>query len=141
MTELTDPLRRTIADNTTAPELVAMTEKLALLRIRLETAEDEAKRIRGDYEAVEHDLFDALENAGMRQMRTEWGLFTLNDLAWAHVTDPEAARAWADQQLPDLLSLNQARLSKIVRDRLKEGGELPPGVDFRTSRKITWRRQ
>lgn len=138
-----DPFRKVIADNTTAPELVEMTEKLALLRVRLEMAEDEAKRIRGDYEAVEAALFDAMENAGLRTIRTERGLFMMNDLAWAKVTDADAARAWADQNMPELLLLNQARLSKIVRDTLKgeREGELPDGVTFTTSRKINWRRQ
>ncbi len=138
-----DPLRKVIADNTTAPELVEMTDKLADLRIRLEMAEDESKRIRGNLEAVEHDLFDALENAGAKQIRTERGLFSLNDLAWAKVTDPEAAKAWADAEMPELLTLNLQRLSKVVRDTLKgeREGAIPPGVDYTTSRKINWRRQ
>lgn len=140
---MTDPLRKVIADNTTAPELVAMTEKLVLLRTRLEMAEDEAKRIRGNYEQVEAELFDALENAGLRKIATKDGLFMLNDLAWAKVTDAEAAKEWADQVMPELLTLNLQRLSKLVRDTLKgerEGG-IPPGVDYTTSRKINWRRQ
>jgi hypothetical protein len=138
-----DPLRKVIADNTTAPELVEMTEQLVLLRTRLEMAEDEAKRIRGNYEQVEAELFDALENAGLRSIRTDKGLFLLNDLAWAKVADPEAAKEWADQNAPELLTLNLQRLSKIVRETLKgerEGG-LPAGVDYTTSRKINWRRQ
>lgn len=138
-----DPLRKVIADNTTAPELEQMTHRLADLRIRLEMAEDEAKRIRGDYEQVEGELFDALENAGLKSVRTGRGLFTLNDLAWAKVTDQEQAKAWADQEMPELLTLNLSRLSKIVRDTLKgeRQGDIPPGVDYSTSRKINWRRQ
>ena len=138
-----DPLRKVIADNTTAPELVEMTHLLANLRIRLEMAEDEVKRIRKGYEGVEAELFDAMENAGLKNVRTERGLFTLNDLAWAKVTDAVAAKAWADAEMPELLMLNLQRLSKIVRDTLKgeRDGGIPPGVDFTTSRKINWRRQ
>jgi len=138
-----DPLRKVIADNTTAPELVDMTNRLADLRIRLEMAEDEASRIRGNKEQVEAELFDAMENAGLKNVRTERGLFTLNDLAWAKVTDAAAAKAWADAEMPELLTLNLQRLSKLVRDTLKgeRKGEIPPGVDFTTSRKINWRRQ
>jgi hypothetical protein len=59
------------------------------------------------------------------------------------VTDEEAAKAWADGQMPELITLNRARLSKLVRDILKGDAEvpMPPGVNFTTSRKITWRRQ
>lgn len=138
-----DPFRKVIADNTTAPELVALTHKLADLRIWLEMVEDEAKRIRSNTEQVEAELFDAMENAGLKNVRTERGLFMLNDLAWAKITDPEQARLWADQNEPALLTLNLQRLSKIVRDTLRgerEGG-IPPGVDYSTSRKINWRRQ
>jgi len=142
-----DAFRDVIAENTTAPELAQLADKLADLRVLLEMAEDEAKKIRGNYEEVEGALFDALENAGIKQIRIPRGLFTMNDLAWASVTDEEAARAWADQQAPELLTLNRQRLSVIVRHALKgeeehglAAGELPPGVTFTTSRKINWRR-
>lgn len=138
-----DPLRDTIAANTTAPELRQLADRLADLRVRLDEISEAEKHARAEYEAVEHDLFDALENAGIRQLRTERGLFTQNDLAWARIVDPEKARLWADNNMPELLTLNQQRLSKIVRDHLKGEGidAMPDGVDFTTSRKITWRRQ
>lgn len=137
MTEATEP--RAIAD---------MAEHLAIARISLDKANDEAKAAQELYDAWEAKLFDALENAGLQQIRTERGLFRLNDLAWASVTDEEAARIWAEHNAPELLSLNRQRLSVIVRRALKgeetapgmEGQTLPPGVDFRLSRKITWRR-
>lgn len=138
-----DPFRKVIADNTTAPELRQLADQLADLRGRLEVILEAEKEARGEMEAVESQLFDALENAGLRQIRTARGLFTQNDLAWAKITDPAAAKAWADQNMPELLTLNLQRLSKLVRDHLK--GEtsdgMPAGVDFTTSRKITWRRQ
>ena len=52
--------------------------------------------------------------------------------------------------MPELLTLNNARLSKIVRDALRgdvpiegavPGTGLMPGVGFTVSRKVTWRRQ
>lgn len=144
MTDQPDPFREIIADNTTAPELTELAKRLAVLKTRLQMIEDEEKKARGNYEQVEAELFDAMENAGLRQIRTGEGLFSLNDLAWAKIEDPEKAKAWADQNMPELLTLNNQRLSKIVRDILKgeaETQELPDGVGFTTSRKITWRRR
>lgn len=142
-----DLFRDTIADNTTAPELKQLADKLADARVALEEAEDRAKRMRSAYESLEGQLFDALENAGIRQFRTARGLFSLNDLAWAAVEDEEAARRWADQSAPELLTLNRQRLSVIIRHVLKGEedhglgkGELPPGTSYTTSRKIGWRR-
>lgn len=139
-----DPLRRAIAAETTAPELKKLADLLADYKVRLEAAEDLVKNIRLDMEATEAQLFDALENAGIRQVRTDRGLFTQNDLAWAAIEDRDKALAWAENVMPELLMLNSQRLSKLIRDFLKGEGdlaEMPDGVGFKTSRKITWRRQ
>lgn len=125
----------------TRGDLKAIADDLAGARVALEAAMDAEKEARATYEQFEAELFEALENAGIRQFRTERGLFTQNDLAWASVTDEEQARAWAEANMPELLLLNRQRLSTVVRSALKEGEALPPGVDFTTSRKITWRRQ
>lgn len=133
----------------TAPTLLAtLAEHLADARVALDEANDVAKTRQEVYDTLEAQLFDALENAGLQQIRTERGLFRLNDLAWASVTDETAARDWAEHHAPELLLLNRQRLSVVVRKVIKgeepapgmEGAALPPGVDFRTSRKITWRR-
>lgn len=122
-------------------DLKAIADDLAEARVALEAAMDAEKAARSTYEQYEGELFEALENAGIRQFRTERGLFTQNDLAWAAVEDEEKARAWAEAEMPELLLLNRQRLSTVVRSALKESHPLPPGVNFTTSRKITWRRQ
>jgi hypothetical protein len=141
-----DPLRDTISANTTAPELRQLADLVADYRLKLDELEEQEKAVRGDYEAAESALFDALENAGIRQIRTPRGLFTLNDLAWAKIEDPEKARAWADQNMPDLLTLNIQRLSPVIRHFLKGDADagidaIPEGITYTLSRKITWRRQ
>jgi hypothetical protein len=122
-------------------DLKVIADDLATARVMLEAAMDAEKAARVVYEQFESELFEALENAGIRQFRTERGLFTQNDLAWASVEDEEKARAWAEANMPELLLLNRQRLSTVVRTALKESQPLPPGVNFTTSRKITWRRQ
>lgn len=126
----------------TSTAFADLAEDLANKRIALDAANDIAKERQAEYDKAEATLFDALENAGLQQIRTERGLFRLNDLAWASVIDESAARAWAEENEPALLLLNRQRLSVIVRQALKgeDGVVIPPGVDFKTSRKITWRR-
>ena len=127
-----------------------LADRLADARLRKDEADEVAKVYQGQYDEVEAELFDAMENAGMSSVRTERGLFRLNDLAWASIEDAERAREWAAAFMPELLTLNNQRLSKLVRDTLKgdavvdgadDGTNLPPGVGFKTSRKVTWRRQ
>jgi hypothetical protein len=133
--------------------LAEAADRLADARIAVERLEDARKVAQDEYDKVEAQLFDALEAAGIESIRTERGLFRINDLAWPKVVDADVARAWAEANVPELLTLNHQRLGKLIRDSLKgesafEGGRtdeygniLPPGVDFTTSRKITWRRQ
>lgn len=130
-----------MAEATTAP-FAALANLLADARVALDEANDRAKEAQAAYDKVQEELFAALEDAGLQQIRTDRGLFRLNDLAWAAVKDEEQARLWAEQNAPELITLNRQRLSVIVRNVLKgeEGAVMPPGVDFTTSRKITWRR-
>jgi hypothetical protein len=130
--------------------LKRLADLLADARIRYDKAQAEADEEKKSYDVIEATLFDALEAAGLESIRTERGLFRLNDLAWAKLEDAEAAKAWADAHMPELLTLNNARLSKVVRDALRgevpiegavEGTGLMPGVGYTTSRKVTWRRQ
>jgi glutathione S-transferase len=98
------------------------------------------KRLQENEDRATEALFDALERTGLRSVKHELGTFSLNDLAWPSITDAEAARKWAQAEMPELITLNNARLAVVVRDYLKgERDNLPAGVDFRTSRKIGWR--
>lgn len=105
-----------------------------------EDIEADAKEARGLEEKAELALFGFLEAANLRSVRHERGLFYLNDQAWARVTDEDKARAWAEAEMPEIITLNRQRLSVVVRERIKESRDLPPGVDFTTTQKIGWRR-
>jgi len=120
--------------------LDTLADDLADKRNLLDLASDAEKAARRDVERAEAALFDAMEAQNLRAIRTPRGLFSLNDQAWASVVDEAAAREWAEANLPEIISLNRSRLSVVVRTAIKEGMALPPGVDFTTSRKITWRR-
>jgi hypothetical protein len=130
------------------PGLKELAHVLADARVALDLANDAAKEAQATFDGIEAKLFDALEGAGLTSIRTERGLFRLNDLAWAAVEDEDKARAWAEENEPALLTLNRQRLSVIVRRVITgdeaapglEPGVMPPGVNFRTSRKISWRR-
>lgn len=136
-------------------------EPPALARERLDTLSRRFAETRTEYErldglrklaaealdAATADLFDALEQLGLRSIRTaRLGIFSLNDLADAKVEDPAAFVEWAKREAPEILHPNYQRLSKLVRDALKGDyefpgteSELPPGVTYRTRRGITWR--
>lgn len=109
-------------------------------RVAREAAEEHAKQLRRAEEAIEVQLFDLMEKMNLRSVQHARGRFSLNDLAWPVTEDADAAREWAKIAQPDLLLLNNQRLAVIVREALRGERDMPPGVDFRTSRKISWRR-
>lgn len=141
-----DEASRGLADvlaQPTAPEQRASLDYLirayAVAREKREAAGAEEKRLRVIEDDAERELFDALEQQGLHSIRHELGQFILNDQAWSKVVDPIAARGWAEEHAPDLITLNVTRLNPTVRNALKEGLELPPGVEYSIKRSIQWR--
>jgi len=126
---------------TERPELNALMEAYAIARAGREAAGDVEKERRRIEDEAERQLFDAMERLQLRSARHDtYGLFTLNDMANAVVTDEGELRKWALEEMPELLLANRARLGKVVRDTLREGGVMPPGVDVAFKRGINWRR-
>lgn len=111
----------------------------ALSREAYERADEVAKQKRETMEKVEAQLFAEMERQNLRSVKHDRGTFYLNDQAWARVADEVAARQWAQHEHPELITLNRSRLSVLVREALKEGQPLPPGVDFTASQKVGWR--
>jgi hypothetical protein len=135
LTGLTDPIK---TDKAGLDDLVVA---YATARDNRERVSDEEKALRAIEARAELALFDRMEALSLRSVRHgTLGLFSLNDMANAVVTDEAALREWALEVMPELMLPNRQRLGKIVRDTLKEGGDLPPGTDFATYRKINWRR-
>lgn len=123
------------------PELNTLIEAYAAARATREVISDQEKRLREVEAKAEGELFDALERLGLRSARhKDLGLFTLNDMANAVVNDESKLREWALEEMPELMLPNRQRLGKVVRDLMKEGGDLPPGTDVTFYRKINWRR-
>lgn len=121
-------------------ELDALVAAYKVKRVFKEMAADALTEAEKELSTAETALFDEMERMGLQSIRTPDGTFSLNDLPYARVADEDKARAWADDNLPELLTLNRQRLSTVVRQRLKAGEDLPPGVDFWSKRGITWRR-
>lgn len=116
-------------------------EAYALARANRERLDDETKAAREKEAAAEAALFDRMEQQNLRSVRHEqYGLFILNDLAWADVRDRAKAREWAENEMPELLLLNSSQLSTVVRAALRGERDMPPGVEAKFSRKINWRR-
>lgn len=117
-----------------------MAFRLVQLRNLKKLAEEALDEASKEVTKLELELFDAMEAQGLRLIRTPDGTFSLNDLAWAKIDNEAEARAWAEANLPEAITLNHNRLSVIVRERIKAGEPLPPGITYSVSRKINVRK-
>lgn len=121
-------------------ELDTLIAEYKVKRVLKDMLAEQLTEAEKDLAVAEVALFDEMERMSLRSVRTPDGTFSLNDLPYARVADEGQAAAWAEANMPEILTLNRARLSTVVREKLREGGELPPGVDFWTKRGIKWRR-
>jgi hypothetical protein len=113
-----------------------LADEYHMRKIARDAAKQTYERHQAEYDIAEAALFDAIENAGLQSIRTPAGLFSLSDLAWPRIEDRERLMTWAENEAPELLTLNLQRLQTPLREALKDGSELPPGLGFTTSRKI-----
>lgn len=120
--------------------LNALVEAYAAARNAKAQAAEHVKRLQAVEDRATADLFDAMERVNLRSLKHDTlGTFSLNDLAWPKVEDEAAARAWAETEFPEAITVNRQRLAVIVREALRGEREFPPGVDYSLSRKINWR--
>lgn len=144
---MTDEEQTEFARMTEAPidartvDLEALVEAYVAARTTREEISDREKYLREIEGRAETALFDSIERQGLKSVRHKTlGLFSLNDLAWPSVVGNDELVAWAREAQPDLLTINKQSLGKIMRDAMRAGDELPPGVEPTFSRKISWRR-
>lgn len=128
-------------DDRPAPDSInALIEAYAAARSAKTEAAERQKKLQQVEDHATRDLFDALERVNLRSVKHDTlGTFSLNDLAWPKVVDEELVRAWAQMEMPDVITVNKQRLAVIVREALKGERDMPPGLEYSTSRKINWR--
>ena len=93
-------------------------EAYAIARAARETLAAQVKAAQETEDREEAALFDAMEAQGLRSVRhKDLGLFSLNDLAWAKVTDEALARSWAEATAPEIITLKvEPRIDTIRSD-------------------------
>jgi hypothetical protein len=122
------------------PGINTLIEAYAAARSARLEAVERVKRLQLVEDRATADLFDAMERVDLRSVKHDrLGTFALNDLAWPKVSDEETARAWALTEFPEAITINRSRLAVIVREALAGERDMPPGVDYALSRKISWR--
>jgi hypothetical protein len=130
----------------------------SILRRHLELRQqrDEAKKaadaLDKEYRESEADLFEMIEESGLKGgLKVDLGephgtvTFSNRTTHYGRIIDEDSAlehfsqRAMTDELTKSKWSMR--RLHEIVREHIESGEDMPPGVDYRTDRGVSIRRQ
>lgn len=122
--------------------LTEQCEHVRSLKLRASELKHEAEDAAREFKLAERELLDRFEAEGAAGHRTEDGvLFTKVKTIYSKIADRDAFVAWAEEHEPELLKTDERKglVHELVRERLDNGEDLPPGVDFRVDEYISQR--
>lgn len=115
------------------------------LRDEKDIANKRAKNLKDQYDALQAELWEAMEDAGLSSLKLELGdeviTFSQRTTLYGNVYDKEAAaEAFKDQGRFEEytgIKFEAKRLNELVRTCLEQNQPLPEGVDFYDKRVIS----
>lgn len=125
-------------------DAATLTDDLRHLRTLKETKDDLKKRAdeaERDFKQWQQHCLTRMESEDAQSHRTDGTTFSPVEKIYASVQDRSAFVAWAKANDDELIEDKErgVLLSALVRERLDNGEELPPGVGFYTREYISMR--
>lgn len=113
---------------TLSQELIALRKRRAEYdrkRKSAEAAEDVFKK-------AQARLYERMEAESVQSMKVDGTLFVRSETAYATTQDREAFVEWAENHDSGLIEMKEraALLNQLIREKLDNGEELPPGVGY-----------
>lgn len=108
--------------------------ELAELRAAYRDLQRRADDLKDSHDRLQEDVFDTMRNAGLTSVGTDDEQFVAKSTIYATVADLDEFLAWAasnglEAEFTEINAI-KGRLNELVRQRLQDGEELPPGLDF-----------
>lgn len=97
------------------------------------TKADEASSAKSEMEEYQHQLFQDMRASNLYSAKTDQGQFSLKSTIYPTIQNREEFIAWCHEHgMDDYVQEVEAkgRLGEMVRQRLDDGEELPPGVHY-----------
>lgn len=112
------------------------------LRLQRDEAVAKGKELAAEYDAEQWRLIDLMDEHNTTSQTTDGIQFTRKSTPMCKVTDREAFIEWANQEDEALVEPRERKavLNQLVRDRIDNGQDLPPGLDFYTKDVISQRK-
>lgn len=126
---------------------MATTLKQDLIKLRKLKAEATALDQKAKDKKKERDMwlrrcFDRMDNEDIESLKTAENNFVRSSTEYGTVQDRDVFVAWAKENEPELIAEKEevGLLNGLVRARLADNQELPPGVGFYTKDNISIRK-
>lgn len=101
-------------------------------RAMYESAQAQADEAKEAYDRAHQALFDRMEATGVKSINLDGATATRKSTVFGNVNDKAEFIRWAELNAPELVSPapRKALVNELVRQKLDNGEELPPGVDY-----------
>ena len=116
-------------------------KKLHHMKILYRAADEVFQDLKGRHDAFQARLYDRMDDEGVLSLKTDEARFDAKMTTYHTITNMDEFRAWLDSN--DLTNEfikdapEKARLNELVRQRLDDGDELPPGLGSYDARYIS----
>jgi hypothetical protein len=90
--------------------------------------------------AMDQELVELLESQDWTGVKLGNGIsLSIKDDVYVKVADKESFHKWVEENDPDLFTVNYQTMSSLVKNKLVDGEEIPPGVEPYFKQSITVR--
>lgn len=117
---------------------------IKLAKLKREASELTAKAKKASVTRDIHirHCFERMENEDVQSLKSSENLFVASSTEYGTVQDRSEFVTWAKDNAPELIAEKEEAglLNSLVRQRLADGQELPPGVGFYTKDNVAVRK-
>lgn len=105
---------------------------VAQLRDTYEVASEVLDKAKREYERAQQALWEHMDASGVSSITVDGVQFTRKSTIFGSVADKSAFIEWAEENAPDLVAPapRKALVNELVRQKIDNGEDLPPGLNF-----------
>ena len=113
---------------TLSEDALALREK----KIAYRAAKKEYERLKAEHDKAEARFIERMESEGAEGHKAGGVTFTPAETLYSSVNDRTAFVAWALENEPELVQYHERKelINQLIRERVDNGEELPPGTSF-----------
>ncbi len=101
----------------------------------------ETDSLKRQFDKAQADLIERMDTDAVEGLKVDGTNFIPTKTIYGQVQDRSEFVAWAEQEAPELLEPKERSelINELVRQKLDDGEQLPPGLNFRVREYISQR--